>query len=455
MKNQIKENVLADHAEAIFRAGLQRVNSRLLLEQVLSLNGDILTVKTEAEELKINLSQFQKIKLIGFGKAAAQMAAGLCAILGPKIFEGVIVVKDPTEAKLPEGVEILFGSHPIPNEKSELAGQRLLEFCRSCGHNELVFGVISGGASALFELPAEGLTLDDLKKTTELLMSCGATIHEMNCVRKHLSKIKGGQLAREIFPAASVNFILSDVLGDDLAVIGSGPTVADKTTFADAWKIIVKYKLGDKVPANVSSHIKIGKNETPKPGDPGLSGTRNILVGSNRQALSAARKKAQELGYETLILSHEIQGEASTVAYKFHSFSKEMEKNPKMKKPACILAGGETTVTIHGNGKGGRNQEMALAYVCCLQDDPKKSLDQIFLSASTDGSDGPTDATGAFASMKILEAAKMKGLDPEEYLDRNDSYHFFENAGGLFKTGPTETNVCDLQVLLISDSEAL
>lgn len=453
MKNQTKQNVLADHAEAIFRAGLERVNSRLLLEQVLSLNGDMLTIKTEAEELKINLSQFKKIKLIGFGKAAAQMAAGLCAILDSKIFEGVIVVKDPTEAKLPEGVEVLIGTHPIPDEKSEYAGNRLLEFCNECEQNELVFGVISGGASALLELPAEGLALDDLKITTQLLMASGATIHEMNCIRKHLSKVKGGRLAREIFPAASVNFILSDVLGDDLAVIGSGPTVGDKATFADAWKLIEKYKLGDKLPASVSSHIKTGKDETPKPGDPALSGTRNILVGTNRQALTAARKKAQELGYETLILSHEIQGEASTVAHKFYSFSKEMEKNPKMRKPACILAGGETTVTLQGNGKGGRNQEMALAYICCLQDDPKKSLEQIFLSASTDGSDGPTDATGAFASMKILESAKALGLDPEDYLDRNDSYHFFESAGGLLKTGPTETNVCDLQVLLIGDSE--
>lgn len=448
-KTNNKNTVLETHAEAIFRAGLQRVNSRLLMEHVLSLSGNTLTIKTEADELVIDLSHFKKIKLIGFGKAAAQMAAGLYGILDSKILEGVIVVKDPTEVKLPTGVEVIIGSHPIPNDKSEYAGKRLLEFCESCGPNELVLGVISGGASALVEMPAEGLSLDDLKQTTQALLSSGATIHEMNCLRKHLSKVKGGRLAREIFPAASVNFILSDVVGDDLAVIGSGPTVADKTTFSDALKVIEKYKLATKIPASVVTHIKEAKDETPKLGDFNLIGTRNILVGTNRQALAAARKKAQELGYETLILSHEIQGEASTVAHKFFNFSKELERNPKMKKPACILAGGETTVTLQGTGKGGRNQEMALAYVCCLIDQVNDSLEQIFLSASTDGSDGPTDAAGAFGSMKNLESARNLGIDPEEYLDNNDSYHYFEQTGSHFKTGPTETNVCDIQVLLI------
>lgn len=452
MKTKENKSVLESHAEAIYRAGLERVDSRVLLEKVVSLNGNTLTVKTDTDELSINLSHFRKIKIIGFGKAAAQMASGLYAILGDKIQEGVIVVKDPTKARLPDGVEMLIGTHPVPDGKSESAGKRLLEFCNSCGPNELVFGVISGGASSLMEMPADGLSLDDLSKTTQALLSCGATIHEMNCIRKHLSQIKGGRLAREIFPAASVNFILSDVMGDDLSVIGSGPTVADKTTFADAWKLIEKYKLTNKLPANVITHIKDAKDETPKVGDFNLSGTRNILVGTNRQALAAARKKAQELGYETLILSHEIQGEASTVAHKFFNFSKELEKNPRMKKPACILAGGETTVTLQGTGIGGRNQEIALAYVCCLIDQTNNSLEQIFLSASTDGSDGPTDATGAFASMKILEAARNLGLDPEEYLDNNDSYNFFKATGGHLKTGPTETNVCDLQVLLIGEN---
>lgn len=453
MTKKTQNTVLESHAETIFRAGLQRVNSRSIMEQVLNLSGNTLTIKTEADELSIDLTHFKKIKLIGFGKAAAQMAAGLCTILDSRIVEGIIVVKDPTEAKLPSGVEVIVSSHPVPNDKSEYAGKKLLEFCEACGPNELVLGVISGGASALVEMPADGLTLDDLQKTTQLLLSSGVTIHEMNCMRKHLSKVKGGRLAREIFPAASVNFILSDVMGDDLAVIGSGPTVADKTTFADALKVIEKYKLTAKLPASVLAHIKEAKDETPKFGDFNLSGTRNILVGTNRQALAAARKKAQELGYETLILSHEIQGEASMVAHKFFNFSKELERNPKMKKPACILAGGETTVTLQGTGLGGRNQEMALAYVCCLIDQTSNSLEQIFLSASTDGSDGPTDATGAFASMKILEAARNLGLDPEEFLDNNDSYNFFKQTGGHLKTGPTETNVCDLQVLLIGENK--
>lgn len=440
---------LENHAQSIFKAGLERVNSRKLMEQVLNLDGNILKIKTENEELSIDLSKFSKIKMMGFGKAAAQMAAGLSSILETKIVEGIVIVKDPTDAKLPSGFDVFVGSHPIPNESSLIAGKALFEFCKNCKEGELVLGVISGGASALLELPAEGLTLDDLQKTTELLMASGATINEMNSIRKHLSKIKGGRLSRAIYPAASVNFILSDVVGDDLTVIASGPTVADNTTFSDAWRVVEKYSLAGKLPMNVSKHLKDAIDETPKPGDVKLSGTRNILVGTNRQALIAARRKAQELGYDTLILSHELQGEASLVAHKLYTFSKEMEKNPKFKKPACILAGGETTVTLQGKGKGGRNQEMALAYVCCLMDQGSDSLEQIFLSASTDGSDGPTDATGAFATIKILESAKKLGLDPEEFLENNDSYHFFEKAGGLFKTGPTETNVCDLQVLLI------
>jgi len=440
---------LENHAQTIFKAGLERVNSRKLMEQVLNLDGNILKIKTEIEELSFNLSKFSKIKMMGFGKAAGQMAAGLSSILGTKIVEGIVIVKDPTDAKLPEGFEVFVGSHPIPDESSLLAGKALFEFGKNCKEGELVLGVISGGASALMELPSEGLTLDDLQKTTELLMASGATINEMNSIRKHLSKIKGGRLARAIYPAASVNFVLSDVVGDDLTVIASGPTVADNTTFSDAWRVVEKYSLASKLPMKVSEHLKVALDETPKPGDIKLSGTRNILVGTNRQALIAARRKAQELGYDTLILTHELQGEASMVAHKLYTFSKEMEKNPKFKKPACILAGGETTVTLQGKGRGGRNQEMALAYICCLMDQTRDSLDQIFLSASTDGSDGPTDATGAFASMKILESAKRLGLDPETFLDNNDSYHFFEKAGGLLKTGPTETNVCDLQVLLI------
>jgi hydroxypyruvate reductase len=440
---------LENHAETIFNAGLTRVHSRKLLEQVLNLDGNILKIKTENEELSIDLSKFSKIKMIGFGKAAAQMAAGLTSVLGTNLQEGIVIVKDPTEVILPAGFEILQGSHPLPGQASLDAGKKLVEYCKNCQEGELVLGVISGGASALIELPAEGLNLQDLQKTTELLMASGATIHEMNSIRKHLSKIKGGRLAREIFPAASVNFILSDVVGDDLTVIGSGPTVADNTTFSDAWRVVEKYSLASKLPMNISEYLKVGMDETPKNGDLKLSGTRNILVGTNRQALTAARKKAQELGYDTLILSHELQGEASLVAHKLYTFSKEMKQNPKFKKPACILAGGETTVTLNGSGKGGRNQEMALAYVCCLMDQTTDSLEQIFLSASTDGSDGPTDAAGAFASMKILESAKKLGLNPEEFLDNNDSYHFFDKAGGLLKTGPTETNVCDLQVLLI------
>ena len=439
---------LQTHAQLIFDAGLQRVHSRKLLEQVLSLDGHSLKIKIDNEELSIDLSKFSKVKVLGFGKAAMQMAEGLSSILKTKISEGLVIVKHPSSITLPSEFAVLVGDHPIPNEGSVKAGRAVSEFAKNCQAGELVLGVISGGASALMELPADGLMLEDLIRTTQLLMNCGATIHEMNCVRKHLSKIKGGRLAKEIYPAACVNFILSDVVGDDLSVIASGPTVADNTTFSDAWIVLEKYSLISKTPVNVLNHLKLALDENPKPGDVKLSGTRNVLVGTNRQALVAAQKKAKDLGYNTLILTHELTGEASLVAHKLYNFSKEIEKNPKFTKPACILAGGET-VSIVGNGLGGRNLEMALAYVCCLKDHPKDSMEQIFLSASTDGQDGATDASGAFATIDILNASKKLKLAPEEFLEDNDSYHFFEKTGGLLKTGSTETNVCDLQILLI------
>ncbi|MBC7712208.1 MAG: DUF4147 domain-containing protein [Rhizobacter sp.] len=419
---------LKNHAEEIFRAGLARVNSRVLLELVLTLENNVLIINTDTEKYSIDLSQYKKIKLIGFGKAAAQMAAGLCAVLENIISEGVLIVKDATKAVLPEGVEIYTGSHPVPGANSIKAGKRLIEFCSGCAEDELVIGVISGGASALVEVPAGNLTLEDIMDTTKILLASGATIQEMNCLRKHLSQIKGGQLSEKIFPATSLNFILSDVIGDDLSIIGSGPTVVDTSTCEDAFHVIKKYNLDEKLNRAII--------ETPKE----LKNSKNILVGTNRQALIAAGKKAQSLGYETIILSEEIQGEAREAAAIFFDLSKK-----SVTKPTCILGGGETTVTIHGNGIGGRNQEMALAYLCKLQND----TNQMFLSASTDGGDGPTDAAGAFASVDILKSASTKGLDPLEFLEKNDSYHFFSQAGGHLKTGSTETNVCDLQILLL------
>jgi glycerate 2-kinase len=442
---------LKSDAEAIFQAGLSRVHSRFLIEQVLKLDGEILTVKTETEEFKVDLSLFKKIKLIGFGKASAQMAAGLCAVLGERILIGLIVVKDSTTAKLPSCIEVLVGAHPVPNEKSFIAGKRILEFCQACADDELVLGLISGGASTLMEHPLEGLNHDDFLITTQKLLTCGATIHEMNCIRKHLSAIKGGRLACAIFPAASLNFILSDVVGDDLSVIASGPTISDPSTFEEAWKIVEKYQLNDVLPLNVVKVLGIGSKmqETPKLGEERLGRTKNILVGTNRQALIAAKNKAQALGYETIILSDELQGEAHLVAKKLHMFSREVAKGQMMKLPACILAGGETTVTVKGTGKGGRNQEMALSFLSELQKSKAPHEAQIFLSASTDGGDGPTNAAGAFASVDILKRAHEAKLNIDNFLNENDSYHFFERVDGLFKTGPTETNVCDLQILLI------
>lgn len=441
-----KMRPMKEDAETIFRAGLERVNSRKLLEQVLSLKENVLTVKSDSETFALDISKFSKVKVIGFGKAGAQMVSGLCSVLGSIVTEGIVIVKDPTNAVLPSGVKVFVGSHPIPNHKSEEAGKALLEFCNNTQEGELVLGVISGGASALMEVPVDGISMNDLIKTTEYLLASGANINEMNCLRKHLSLIKGGQLSQAIFPALSLNFILSDVIGDDLAVIGSGPTVADPTTFKDALAIIEKYNLKGKLPESVTQVLQAGVNETPKDNDPKLGRTKNVLVGTNRQALVAAKNQARALGYETIIVSDQIDGEASVVASRLYDLSISAEIK-KMKKPVCLLAGGETTVTIQGNGLGGRNQEMALAYLCCMDDGDQ----QVFLSASTDGSDGPTDSTGAFVTADILKNTEKLGLNPIEYLQNNDSYTFFKKVGGHLKTGPTETNVCDLQIILINE----
>ena len=447
------KNELRNHAEEIFKAGVERVNPANLLSRVLSVANNHLKIKTDTEEFSVDLSVFNKIKIIAIGKAASSMAFSLNDILGKSITDGLIISKEQSTKALPVLYKTLISTHPIPDHKSEEAGKKLLDFCKNCTNEELVIGLISGGASSLVEVPGDGLSLADLQNATELLLKSGATIHEMNCIRKHLSKIKGGHLSQAIFPAISLNFILSDVIGDDLSVIGSGLTAPDDTTYADALEIVKKYKLTSKFPVAVVDYLEKGNKgeilETIKSGDSRMMNTKNVLVGSNKTALKGARDKAQELGYETIILSDKIQGEARDVALKFYSFSRQVDSGALMKLPACIIAGGETTVTVTGSGLGGRNQEMALAYLTLMDEESDLTTKQIFLSASTDGGDGPTDVAGAFADYSLMKNAQDAGIDPEDYLDRNDSYHFFKKVGGHLITGPTQTNVCDLQILII------
>lgn len=388
--------------------------------------------------------------VVGAGKAAATMARAVEKFYGNQISAGLIVTKYGHALPL-KYIRTVEAAHPVPDEAGLRGAQQIAEICHNATASDLVICLISGGASALLPSPVPGITLAEKQATTQLLLSCGATIHELNCVRKHLSALKGGQLAHLAYPAKLETLILSDVIGDPLDVIGSGPTVPDTSTFADAWEILYKHRLTGKIPASVRDHLEQGVNlripETPKPGDRIFRKLRNQLVGSNRLSLEAAQAKAKELGFRALLLSTSLDGEASEAAKTFAAIAREVRAsgNPA-KAPVALLAGGETTVALSNHhGLGGRNQEMALAVAIGIE----KLERVVFLAAGTDGTDGPTEAAGAFATGTTLRRAAEIEFDAHEFLERNDSYHFFKPLNDLLITGPTGTNVMDLYLMLV------
>jgi len=448
-----------EDAEAIFGAAVARVAPGRMIEEALSIGkgGSVLTVRTEAEEASFELSRFDRIFAAGMGKASAAMAVGLEAALGERLSGGIVAVKEGHLAPLAK-IRLLEAGHPVPDARSVAAARATLDLGASLGtrltERDLVIVLVSGGGSAILCAPAPGLELADKAATTKLLLASGATINEVNCVRKHLSAVKGGRLAAALAPATVLALVLSDVVGDDLDAIASGPTVPDPTTFADALSIVKRYGIEARLPSAVRTHLEAGAAgkvpDTPKPVDPIFGRVRTILVGTNRLALVAAEAEARRRGYSTLVLSSRITGEAREVAMVYLGIGKDMAASGfPLKRPACVIAGGETTVTLRGEGKGGRNQEMALAFLAALGRSPRDGEDLFFLSAGTDGNDGPTDAAGAVASLELHRKALALRLDPDAALVRNDSYTFFEALGGLLKTGPTNTNVCDVQVLLL------
>ena len=377
------------------------------------------------------------------------MAKAVERVLGSQISGGLINVKYGHTAKL-KRIELNQCGHPDPDEAGVRGAAQIAAIAGQAGERDLVICVISGGASALLPAPAAPVTLAEKQAITRLLLHCGAVIGEINAVRKHISSIKGGQLARLAFPATVISLLLSDVIGDSLDVIGSGPTVADASTFADAQTVLRKYGIDRKAPAAVRERIERGVGgeipETPKPGDPALSRTQNLVVGSNILAVTAAAAKARELGLRTMVLSTFIEGETRDVARMHAAIARQARVyGQPVRGPACIITGGETTVTIRGDGKGGRNQEFALAAAIDLD-----GLDDVLiLSGGTDGTDGPTDAAGALADGRTCQRAAKLGLSAKEYLANNDSYHFFEPLGDLLITGPTNTNVMDVRLILI------
>jgi hydroxypyruvate reductase len=439
-----RRQTLRSHAGAIFQAGLAAVNPETCIRRALRLEGGRLLVGDQ----DVALPAAGRVLVVGAGKASALMARAVEELLGARIGGGVVVVKYGHGAAL-KRVQIREAGHPLPDEAGRAGAAAVFDLARQAGAEDLILCLISGGGSALLPLPVEGIDLKDKQAATGLLLASGATIHEVNTIRKHLSRIKGGSLARAAAPARVVALILSDVVGDDLDVIASGPTVADPTTFGDGLRILRRCGLLEKVPPAVRRHFERGAAgevaETPKPGDPLFEKVRNLLVGGNRDALLAAAEKARALGYNTVVLSSMLEGEAREAGRFISRIAAEARRsgNPAP-LPACILCGGETTVTVRGGGRGGRNTELALAAALDIAGEDGI----LVLSAGTDGSDGPTDAAGAFADWKTLARAQAAGLDAARFLEQNDSYRFFDRLGDLFKTGPTRTNVMDLQIVL-------
>ena len=405
-------------ALAIFRAALAAADPvKAVLEHV-RCDGETLAVDTR----RYRLSEFDRIRVVGAGKASARMAQALERLLGQRIAGGWVNVPEGTKAGL-RRIRLHEAGHPVPDERGVEGAREIARIARESGPRDLVLVVISGGASALMPLPGPGITLAKKKQITRRLLASGATIQEMNTVRKHMSAIKGGHLAAMAAPATVVALILSDVIGDDLSVIGSGPTVPDPTSVSDAANVLRRFG----IPAPRLT-------ETPK-----VSGAaQNVIVGSNRQSIAAASEKARERGYQPIVLSTTIDGETRDIARMHAAIAREMVAHGGGKW--CFLSGGETTVTLRGSGLGGRNQEFVLAAAIALESTPGLTI----FSAGTDGIDGPTDAAGA-----VAQSGARDVREAQTYLDKNDSYRYFERTGGLVKTGPTGTNVMDVRILLV------
>jgi glycerate 2-kinase len=436
--------------EHILRAGLDAVDPEKAVLRHVQRKGEKLSVGDRSYDL----DHFRRILLIGAGKGTAPMAKAVEDILGDMLTDGWIIVKYGYGMLL-KRTHVVEAGHPIPDEAGLRGAEELLSQLRQCTEEDLVICAFSGGGSALLPAPIPPFTLEQKQECTRLLLECGATIDEINAIRKHLSRSKGGWLAKTASPATVVSLMLSDVIGDRLDVIASGPTVPDESTFEDCLSIIERHDLGDKLPKGVVEFLKQGVAgnvpETPKGRDPAFARVQNLIVGNNRGALQAAQQQATSLGYESMILSSQIEGEAREVGQVFAAIGKEIcHAGLPLSAPACVLAGGETTVTIHGEGKGGRNQELALACAISIDGWERISL----LSAGTDGTDGPTDAAGAVVSGLTCEKARQADLNPHGYLAANDSYTFFDSLGDLLKTGPTRTNVMDIICMLVEDAES-
>jgi len=389
------------------------------------------------------------IFIVALGKAAIPMVEAARNRLGDRIRGGVAVTKEGHGGDI-EGISVIEAGHPIPNEKSLQGAREILDVCNNAGGNDLVLVLVSGGGSALVTAPADDMTLEDISRVNELLVESGADIYRVNTVRKHLSRIKGGGLAKACFPAAVLVLVLSDVVGDDLSTIASGPAAPDPTTFSDALRILETYRLRERIPRSVLDHLDAGcrgeREETPTDDDPVFQRVTHVIVGGASTALDAAHQHAAKLGYTPLVLSSMFEGDTGELA-RFHAaVVREVKRYQRpVLPPACLISGGETTVHVTGSGRGGRNTHFALEFAKAV--DGMEGVLGLF--AGSDGTDGPTDAAGAFASGDTIFRGRQKNLDAESYVKNSDSYTYFQALGDLFVTGPTRTNVMDIRLVCI------
>lgn len=430
---------LQDHARGIFQAAVEEADPALALERALGGGSDVPLPREGGQ-----------VRVVSFGKGACSMGRGLGSCLQKAGLEwnGIAVVNRENREEL-AGFRVLVGGHPLPDEAGVAAAREVAEFISASADGDLVFVLVSGGGSAILPAPADGISLEDKLECTSRLLACGAEIGEINTVRKHLSFLKGGGLAAGLGGGRMVTLLLSDVIGDDLSTIASGPTTGDPTTFSDAAAVLKEYGIFEDLPEAVRSRISAGCRgevpETPKPGAAVFERVSHRLVGSNGQSLAAAARRAEELGYRVSIFSEALVGEARKAGADLAAL---LAASTPGAGPCAILAGGETTVTLRGGGRGGRNQELALAFAIESASAPE-GLPWVFLSGGTDGIDGPTDAAGALVDPFTIDRGSRGDLSAGEALADNDSYTFLERSGSLLKTGATGTNVADLQVLLV------
>jgi glycerate 2-kinase len=432
-----------------FRAAVEAVDPARLVENALRLEGDSIVLDAAGVRAAIPLSSLRKIHIVGAGKAGRAMGEAALAALGKRVADGVIAVPRGAEGRSGP-VRFAAAGHPVPDIFSLAAAREILSVMERAGKGDLVVALVSGGGSSMLSAPAAGITMEEKAETFRLLLRAGADIASFNAVRKHLSEVKGGLLARAAQPATVWALLLSDVPGDDPSVIASGPFSPDPTTYADAIGVLERYGIFYAVPSAVRLHLAEGAEdaipETPKPDDPAFLGTTSVLLGTNRTAMDAAAmrtaRERDEVPAAIVLLPCFLQGEARECA---RSFCSRLRKAAEALSPGhavVMIAGGETTVHVHGSGKGGRNQEFALAAAMELTGEDSMSV----LAAGTDGIDGPTDAAGAYADGTTVARAASLGLDPGAHLSRNDAYPFFEALGDLVVTGPTGTNVADLAI---------